>query len=178
MSTLLYFVQALAWGVSYVIALPVPRRYGTFAQLLVSMGLAVFGFFIMFIFKLLPVLGVIGYVMIPFVTPEIAMTEYNMDRTVPINVMWSGAAPFPGILPYDLLSVHVLSSADVRLHLPLVGRRRHQGRRDSAKRKGMTRCAWAVLFILVSFHLLSLTGATPVAVMLLRVFYTVWFSSW
>ena len=39
----------------------------------------------------LPVLGAWSYVMIPYLVPEIVLTEYNMERMVPINILWAGA---------------------------------------------------------------------------------------
>ena len=47
------------------------------------------------------------------------------------------------------------------------------GLEDSAR--GTTQLCLGTMFMLICFHLLSLCGATPVMVTVLRVFYGVWF---
>jgi hypothetical protein len=161
-ATLFYFLQALAWGVGYVISLPVPRRFGTFGQLIVCMALAVINFLIMFFFKLLPVLGVFTYVMIPFVTPEIVLTEYNMERTLPIHVLWSAAPFWENFLNLGCIFIWSVGIA-------IKDERIEQGG------KGLTQMSLGTFFFLLCFHLLSLCGSSPVLVNMLRVFYAVWF---
>ena len=174
LSTLLYFPQAIAWGISYVICLPVPRRFGTYGQILASLGLAVVNFISMFMFKLLPVLGIITYVLIPFVAPEIVLMEYNMERVMPIHVMWSAAPFWENFLNLVLkfllylqptLGCIFLWSTGVAIKDPGI----------EAGGKGLTQMSLGTLFVLVAFHLLSLCGATPVLVIVLRVLYTLWY---
>lgn len=173
-STLLYFLQALCWGLGCGIALPVPRRFGMFGQLLASLGLGFFNFLIMFIFKLLPVVGIISYIMIPFVAPEVVMTEYNMERTMPIHVMWSAAPYWENFLTVIFRFLFYLQPAIGCIFIWSVGTAvKDPGIEDSAR--GMTQLCLGTMFVLVCFHLLSLCGATPVMVTVLRVFYGVWF---
>ncbi|MBI3822088.1 MAG: hypothetical protein HY289_05335 [Planctomycetes bacterium] len=174
LAALLYLAQALAWMAGYGICLPVPRRFGALGQLITSMGLGVFNFLIMFIFKLLPVLGLIGYVMIPFVVPEIVLTEYNMERTVPIHVMWSSAPFWENLLNLIFKFVFYLQPAFGSIFLWSVGTAiKSEEIEQSAK--GRTQASLGTFFILFCFHMLSLCGASPVLVLVLRIFWTLWF---
>ena len=119
------FLPVLLWMAGYGFLLPVPRRFGMFGQVLyVGAGgrkrpFAVF------------LQAAAGARRLwagddPLVTPEIAMTEYNMERMVPINILWSGAAVLGEYVHPDHQDA-ALSGADVHEHFHLVGRGRHQG---------------------------------------------------
>ena len=173
-ATLLYFVQALCWGIGYALFLPVPRRNGMFGHVLAMIGLLIFNGLVVLIFKLLPILGVMNYIMIPYVVPEIAMTEYNMERAIPINVLWSGAPFWENFLCVLFRFTQYLEPAMVCIFLWSAGvviksdEMAEEGR-------GRARMCLGTLFVLVAFHLLSVCGATPVLVMVLRVFYILWY---
>ena len=174
LASVFYFIQALLWVVGYGFCLPVPRRSAMFQHVLILLGLALFNMLMMFIFKLLPVFGAHGYVMIPYVVPEIVLTEYNMERMVPINVLWSGAPfwenTFNLILKFlfylepTFLSIFVWSAGIII-------------KDENIEKGGHGRVLMSLgtFFILVSFHLLSLCGSSPVLVQVLRVIYVLWY---
>jgi hypothetical protein len=174
LATVLYVIHAILWGIGYGFCFPVPRRYGMFGHVLLLLGLAAFNLLVMLIFKVLPVLGVHNYVMIPLVTPEIVLTEYNMERMVPINILWSGA-PFwenTGCLIFKflfyleptLLSIFVWS-AGIAI----------KDEKIEQLGQGRVQMSLGTFFMLVVFHLLSLSGSSPVLVNVLRVIYTAWY---
>jgi hypothetical protein len=174
LSSIFYFFQALLWVAGYGFLLPVPRRYGMFGQVLVMLALAVVNGLLLFFFKLLPVLGAHGYVMIPLVTPEIAMTEYNMERMIPINILWSGAPFWENTgnliikwllyLEPTFMSIFVWSAG-----LTIKDDTIAQGGR------GRVEMSLGTFFVIICYHLLSLCGASPVLVIVLRIVYGVWF---
>jgi hypothetical protein len=174
MASLFYFLQALAWGIGYVISLPVPRRFGTFGQVIASMVLAFFNVLIMFFFKLLPVLGVFSYVMIPFVTPEIVLTEYNIERSLPIHVLWSGAPFWENLLNLIFKFLFYLQPTFGCIFIWSIGLATKDEQIEQ-RGKGLTQMSLGTFFILFCFHMLSLCGSSAVLVNVLRVFYTVWF---
>jgi hypothetical protein len=174
MASLFYFLQAFAWGIGYVFSLPVPRRFGMFGQVIASMVLAFFNFLIMFFFKLLPVLGVFTYVMIPFITPEIVLTEYNIERTLPIHVLWSAAPFWENLLNVIFKFLFYLQPTFGCIFIWSIGLAiKHE--KVEQRARGLTQMSLGVFFILFCFHMLSLCGSSPVMVNVLRVFYTVWF---
>jgi hypothetical protein len=176
-ASLLTLVQIMLMGVGYLFYLPVPRRFGMFGQALVVLALVALNFLFMFIFKLLPVLGVHSYILIPFVIPEIALAEYNMERVVPIHVMWSGAGwPcfFENLFNFFLRGMQYLEPAFGCIFLWTMGVA-IKDEEIAARGKGLTQMCLGTLFVLLCFHLLSLCGASPVLVWLLRVLYALWF---
>ena len=172
-AALFYFLQALIWGLGYLFCLPVPRRFGMFGQLLMMIGLLIFNVVITFIFKLLPVLG-IGYIMIPYLVPEIAMTEYNMDRQMPLNVLWSGSPFLENLGSLIFKFAFYLEPTFACIFLWSIGVAiKEEDLANSGK--SLTQMSLGTLFILGAFQLLSVCGATPVLVGLLRILYTLWF---
>jgi hypothetical protein len=174
-STILYFLQALAWGAGSFICLAVPNRLNMFGQLIASLVVGFFNAVIMLVFRFLPVVGLMGYVMIPFVTPEISMTEYNMDRLVPIIVMWSDAPYWESFLTIIFRLLFYLQPTILCSFIWSVGITIKEDTIVRNARGGAQLCL-GTLFILIGFHLLSLCGATPVAVIVLRIFYGLWFA--
>lgn len=174
LATVCYFFQALAWGIGYVLSLSVPRRYGAFGQVVAGMGLGFVNFLLMFFFKLLPVLGIIGYIMIPYMVPEIAMTEYNMERSVPIHVIYSGAPFWENFLTILFRFVFYLQPAFGCIFIWSTGIA-IKDKNVAEGGHGRTQMCLGTCFVLVCYHVLSLCGASPVLVLVLRVFYMVWF---
>jgi hypothetical protein len=174
LASVFYLLQALAWGIGSAISLSVPRRYGTLGQLITSMVLAFFNFFIMVFFKLLPVLGVLSYVMIPFVTPELVILEYNMERSLPIHVLWSAAPFWENFLNLIFKFLFYLQPTLGCVFLWSVGMA-IKNENIEQRAKGLTQMSLGTFFILFCFHMLSLCGSSPVLVNVLRVFYWVWF---
>lgn len=177
LGALLYFLQAMFFGLGYLFYLPAPRRFGMFGQSIIAVALVFFNFVFMFAFKILPVLGVHRYVLIPFVIPEIVMTEYNMERTVPIHLMWAGAgwgALFEQLLNLFLRFLQYMEPAMGCIFLWSAGVTVKDD--DLAERgKGLTQMCLGTAFVLLCFHMLSLCGASPVLVIVLRVVYGLWF---
>ena len=157
-SSVFYFFQALLWLAGYGFLLPVPRRFGMFGQVLLMMGLAILNGIFLFAFKLLPALGAHGYVMIPLVTPEIAMTEYNMERLVPIQILWAGAswgAFFENVGCIIIKTLLYLEPTVMSIFIWSAG---IAIKDDTIAQGGQGRVQMSLgtFFILVCFHLLSL----------------------
>jgi hypothetical protein len=176
-ATLFYFVQALLWGLGLVMSIKVSPRFGTRGQVFVGLALAVFNFMVMFVMKLLPVLGISGWVVIPFLTPEIVMTEYNMERVIPIHVMWGGVgwqSFFENILNLIVKFAFYLQPVFSCIFLWSVGLHMKDEKLEQGAR-GLVQMCLGTFFILFVFHLLSLCGASPVLVWILRILYGLWF---
>ena len=173
-ASVLYFFQAILWGLGYGCCFPVPRRFGMFGLILVLLGLAVLNILFSFIFKLLAVTSVHGYVLIPYVVPEIVMTEYNMERLVPIHILWSGAPFWENVLNLILKFLFYLEPTILSIFIWYAG---VAIKDETIEQGGMGRVQMSLgtFFILVCFHLLSLCGASPVLVQVLRVLYALWF---
>ncbi len=173
-ASLLYFVQAALWIVGYCFCLPTPRRFGMFAQVLIALGLAFFNLLVIFIFKLLPVLGAHGYIMIPFLAPEIVMTEYNMERNVPIHILWSGAPFWENLGCLIFRCTLYLEPAFFCIFIWSAGVA-IKDRTVEQEGRGRTQFVLAgCLFVMICFQMMSVCGATQALVIVLRVVYGVW----
>jgi hypothetical protein len=157
-----------------VIALPVPRRFGAFGQLIAGIVVSLFNFLSMFFFKLLPVLGATGYVLIPLLTPELPMTEYNMERIIPIQVMYTAAPFWENFLNLLIQFSLYLQPALNCIFIWSVGVAIKDDTVANGGR-GRTQMCLGTFFVLMCYHVLSMCGASPVLVLVLRVIYTVWF---
>ncbi len=174
LASLLYLLQALCWGASYIISLPVPRRFATLGQLIAAMVLSFLNFLTMFFFKLLPVLGAYSWILVPFLTPEIVLTEYNMERVIPIHALWSGAPFWDNFLNLILKFCFYLQPTFGCIFIWTIG----TAMKDEAleqRAKGLTQLSLGTFFTLFCFHMLSLCGASPVLVWTVRIFYGVWY---
>ncbi len=173
-ASVLYFFQAILCLLGYGCCLPVPRRYGMFGHVIILMILGAFNLLFMLIFKILPVLGVHGYVLIPFVTPEIVLTEYNMERTVPIHILWSAAPFWENVLNLILKFMFYLEPTFLSIFVWSAGILIKDENIEQGGR-GRTLMSLGTFFILVTFHLLSLCGSSTVLIVVLRVIYIVWY---
>ena len=173
-SSVFYFFQALLWIGGYACLLPVPRRYGMFGHVLILLGLGVFNMLMMFLFKFLPVIGAHNYIMIPFVVPEIVLTEYNQERMVPINVLWTNWPFWENVLNLIFKFAFYLEPTFISIFVWSAGIAIKDDNIEKTG-KGRTLMSLGTFFILVCFHLLSLCGASPVLVNVLRVIYGVWY---
>jgi len=173
-SSLLYFVQAACWVFGYILCLAVPRRFGMGGNIITCLVLAVFNAIFVLVFRLLPVVGAIQYIMIPFVVPEISLTEYNMERLVPINVLWSGAPFWDNFLNVIIRFSLTLEPTIFCVFLWSVGLAvKDEGLEQSGR--SLTQMILGTFFIQLAFFMLSICGASPVLVMVLRVIYVVWY---
>jgi hypothetical protein len=173
-TTCLYYIQAILWIIGYGFCLFAPRRYGMFGQILGALILAFLNMIVVFVFKFLAVVGAVSYVMIPFVVPEVCLTEYNMERMVPIHILWSGAPFWENFATIIFRSMQYWEPALFCIFTWSAGiAMKDKAIADSGH--GRTQMCLGTLFILLCFHLLSLAGASPVLVIVLRVIYILWF---
>ena len=136
--------------------------------------LAVLNILLILIFKLLPVLGAHGYILIPYVVPEIALTEYNYERIVPIHVLWSAAPFWENLLTLIIRAVQYLEPTVGCIFIWSIGVT-IKVKEIEQSGKSLTNWSLGVLFVLLCFHILSLAGGSGVLVNVLRVIYTLWY---
>lgn len=174
LSTVSTLAQIILMGLGQAMCLSVPNRFGTFGQIVAMMVLTAINFLVVLIFCFLPAIGVMGYVMIPFVTPEICLTEYNMERMVPINVLWSGSPFWENFLTFLFYCCRYFHFALACIFVWSCGLSIKE-KPVSEGGSGMTQLCLGTLFTLIAFQLVSLCGASPILVQVMRVVYTVWF---
>ena len=174
-STLLYFLQAVLWAAGYGFCVPVPRRFGMFGQVMTLLVLAGINIVLIFVFKLLTVLGAHGYILIPYVVPEITLTQYNFERTVPIHVLWSAAPFWENLLTLVIRTMQYVEPVIGCIFIWSIG---SALKVKELEQSGKSLMNWGLgtLFVLLCFHILALAGGSGVLVTVLRVIYTVWYA--
>ncbi|HZZ81951.1 MAG TPA: hypothetical protein VFE62_25860 [Gemmataceae bacterium] len=173
-ASILYIFQALLCMGGYGLCMMAPRRNGMLGQLIAAMVLAFFNLVVVFTFKLLPAIGAHNYVMISYVTPEIPMTEYNMERIVPIHVLWSGAPFWENFVTIMMRLMQYFEPALFCVFVWSAGLVIKDKTVENGGH-GRAQLCLGAMFVLICYHLLSLCGASPVLVLLLRVVYGLWF---
>ncbi len=158
---------------AYSVYLGVPNRFGTRGQAVTLMTLGVINMVILVVFRLLPLIGAMRYGMMPYLLPELALSPWNTERVLPLQIFWSWApfwevffGLFFGLLWYAELSLFTIYLRAVSLSL-----RDHELEPRSVT---LIRTILGITFIFFAFYLLSITGTTVVLQVVLRVVYALW----
>jgi hypothetical protein len=173
LAQLLVVLQGLVAIAGYAVCLAIPPRFGAHAMAIAALSLAGVNFLLQLVFKLLSLTGAMDYIMIPLVTPEIAMTVANIERTLPLHVYWSGA-PFWEM--FAALLIQILYFAEPVIFC-LFLRAAALAMRDEplqVRANALIVLVLGTAFGLLAYYLLSVTGTSEVLAWVLRVVYTLW----
>jgi hypothetical protein len=163
-------LQLIVAGVGYALFLAAPPRFGMRGVTITLLTVIGVNFLLVFVFKVLPTVGAMGYMNIPYVVPEVAMLNVNTERIEPIHLAWS-ASPFWESLLAILFTM--LPHAEfVLMTLFLKGAARYL-RDEPLEETGrsMTELALGNSFIALTYLLLYNAGTTEVLQWVLRVVY-------
>jgi hypothetical protein len=173
---LLYPIQVILWFIGYILALPVPRHHGTLGQLIFIMVLGGFNVLFYLIFRVLPTTGLFKYYLIPYFIPEVMLTEYNMERVMPLFMLWSASPFWESLLAVFLQFVVFLEPILGVVFLWTIAKSLKDDRiGDNAAQ--ITAVGFGQYFFWVAFLMIALCGTTPVLVWVLRVLYIMWYAS-
>jgi hypothetical protein len=172
LAAVLALFQFIILMAGFGVCLKVPDRYGSQGQLKALLAFSAVNFIIILVFKLLPALGVINYILVPYALPEVAMVDANIDRDPAIWVAWSGSPFWEMILNVVLLCCFYAEPALIGIFIWSIGMAL---REEPVVEKGQTVVIMAlgIAFGFLSFHLLTMTGTSSVALGVLRVTYGV-----
>lgn len=156
----------------YILAQPVPNRNGTAGQIKMLIILCCVNLGLVVIFRLLPFLGLFGG-WLTLLTPEVAMTQANIDRTLPLHVFWSFSGFWSEWLTLIVLFSLYLEPILLGLFFWSVGQSMREAELES---RGLGLASWGfgVYFIMLSFHIMSICGTSAVLTIVLRVVYLLW----
>lgn len=178
---LLVFVQILnwiktgLWVTGSAIAWPsAPRDFGGHGQLIALYVLAGVNFLASLFFVFLPYVGAYTYCVMPWSASELAMAEYNMDRTISLHVFWSFAPFWETLLAFVLMTLVAAEPIMIAYFTWSVGTAIKEEPLSKAARSAVE-MGCAVLFVLLVYQLFALAGTSSVLVKVLRVLYLVWY---
>ena len=170
----LMIVQSLLWFVGYGFCFAVPNRYGTSTAISFTTATGVINFLNTIFLRLLPTVGAYNLILIPLLVPEISMTEFNTERSLPINVLWS---PMPFWENFATVVVEFLMYLEPVLmaeFLWCVGMSLRD-RRIEERARALVQLGLGQFFILVAYHMMAVCGTSAVLVIVLKVLYVLWY---
>jgi hypothetical protein len=158
----------------YVMCLAVPDRFGTRLQLKVLLGLTFFNAIFLVVFKLLPMLGVIRYVNLPFMAPQVVMLEMNAERCETLLTTWLRS---PLLEVYASILMTFLLFLEPALIATFIYAVSKSIKSDELEGSSLiaVKLAFAQIFIQVAWLMTSLCGSTVVLLWSLRAIYVLGF---
>lgn len=178
---LLVVIQLLTWAklglwvTGYSVAWPsAPKDMGGKGQLITLYSLAGLNFVFGFFFVLLPVVGAYSYCIMPWTGAELAMAEFNMERSLPLHIFWAFAPFWETLFAFVLTTLIYLEPIMIAYFTWTVAcTLKEEAFADVAL--GAVKMGFAVLYIMLAYQLLALAGTSPVLVMVLRILYVMWY---
>ncbi len=174
-SQVLTFVQLALWMVGYGMCLPIENRLGTRGQLITLFSLSGTNVFINLIFRFLPIIGVLGYALVPYFAPETVMAEINTERAIPIHVSWCSAPIWEIMLALFLYLANQLEPILIATFIWTIGSMVRDEPTET-KAQGTIKMGFGVLFMMVAYQMYACAGTSSVLIKLVRVIYTLWFA--
>jgi hypothetical protein len=166
----LSLVQVGVTAVGYFMCLKVPNRYGTRGQVIALLSVAGASFFVTFLFKFLPMTGLMRYTLIPFLAPEVGMLQLNTQRLEPVHITWGGA-PFIELFFTILFQMVVLAEPVlVAIFLRGIGTYLKVDSLLEAS-EGLIRLGLGTAFTWVAYLLLMNAGTSEPLLLTLRAIY-------
>jgi len=173
LAAVLALFQIIIMMAGYGICLKIPDRFGTLGQVKALLAVAGLNFLLILFFKLLPALGIMNYMLVPYALPEVSMVDANIDRDPPIWVFWSGAPFWEMIVSVLFICSFYAEPILVGILVWSIGMTL---REDPVVDKGKTIVAmgFSIGFGLIAFQLLTMAGTSNVALVVIRILYFLW----
>jgi hypothetical protein len=154
----------------YLSCLSAPPDHGTRFLLMLCLGTALGSFFLVFVFQLLPALGVLRSSLILFEVPEVAMLSVNAGRLYPLHVAWGW---LPGVEVFVTLVFTAVILAEPVLFAAFLRACALTLKVESIDRnaQALVKLGLGTAFINLAYLLLAQAGTSDVLLLVLRVIY-------
>jgi DNA-directed RNA polymerase subunit RPC12/RpoP len=172
---ILMVVVSALWMTGYGMCLSVENRMGTRGQLITLFSLGGVNLLLNVFLWILPITGVIRYVLVPYFAPEVAMAEVNTERVVPLHVSWSSMPTLEIILTLIVNTVQLLEPIMIGIFIWTVAAMVRDEPMEN-KAMGLIHMGFGVLFLMLAYHMYATAGSSSVLIKLLRVMYLLWFA--
>ncbi len=166
-------LAVLGWLVllaGYGVCLAVPPRFGTRSLVMALLGLGGLNLLLTLVFRLLPLVGAMDYALIPVTVPEVAMSNANLDRTVPLNVLWSSVPMLEFIGALFVLLAYFLEPILLATFLRAVALSMRNEVLEPRARSMMT-LGLGVAFSQLAYLMIGVTGTSDVLLWVIRAVY-------
>ncbi len=171
-SQVIYFLMYFLLITGYVLCLVAPQRYGTRLQLTVLLVLAASNAFFSIFFRLLPMMGLYEYTILPVAVPEVVLIEMNAERIESIYTFWLNIPMLELYWALILNLMFYLEPAMIGVFLRAVAK---GIRSDDLEEKAMRimKMGFSQLYVQLAFMLIALCGTSSVLLMVLRFIYAI-----
>ncbi|MCI0464859.1 MAG: hypothetical protein L0Z62_48680 [Gemmataceae bacterium] len=171
-SEILLLLAQLTLIAGSALCLPVPSRFGSKGLALTLVILGSVNVILGLVFRLLPHTGAMEYVIIPVAVPEVSMVGFP-DRLIPLNLMFASLPVLDYILALMIWGALFVQLILICAFVRTVALAMRNDELES-RMQGLIHMGLGVMFALLSYLLISLTGTSEVLQWLLRVVYGLW----
>jgi hypothetical protein len=154
----------------YSCCLPVPDRYGSRGQVLALLALGSVNLLFALVFRLLPLLGAMDYVLIPVVLPEMALMEVNFERQLPLSVTLSFLPVLDYLLSFIVLACYFLELVVLAVFIRAIALAMKSEVLQPIADK-MVRLALGTAFLQLVNTMLMITGSSELLIVFMRIMY-------
>ena len=171
----LVWVRAGLWVTGYSVAMPsAPPDAGGKGQIITLYTLCGLNVLFQFFFLFLPLVGAYTYCLVPWMGSELAMAEFNMERSLPLHVFFAYAPFWETLLTFTLITLTYMEPIVIAYFTWSVATTIKDDSLE-ASALGAVKMGFSVLFVMLTYQLVALAGNSPVLVTVLRVLYLVWY---
>jgi hypothetical protein len=172
LSQVLYLLMYLLLLGGYGLCLAAPNQYGTRLQVGVLFALALANALFGIAFKLLPMLGVYEYTILPVAVPEVELISLNAGRMESLYTFW---LHWPVLEVYWALLMTImfyLEPAMIAVFIRAVAKGLNS---VVLEEKAMTamKLAFSQIFVQIAWTLLALCGTSEVLLTVMRIIYMI-----
>jgi DNA-directed RNA polymerase subunit RPC12/RpoP len=170
LSVSLLLIGLIVAAVGFLICLGGPREFGARGQVMAGLILAGVNFLLILVFQLLPLTGLIRYTLIPYLAPEVAMMQANVERVDPIHVAWSSVPLLDGFLAFLFQMLLLVQPVLIACFLRSIAKAlKIESLQEKAE--GLIRLALGTAFVWLAYLLLMNSGSSDVLLLVLRAIY-------
>jgi hypothetical protein len=174
-SQVLLIVMAALWMIGYGMCLPIENRLGTKGQLIALFSLSGTNILLNLLFRFLPLIGALSYVLVPFYAPEVIMSEINTERAQPIFLAWCWSPTWEILLAFLVRTVMMLEPILIAIFIWTIALMVRDEPME-LRALGVMKMGFGVVFMILAYYMYSCAGTSSVLVKVERVIYLLWFA--
>src|SRR5262245_18430906 len=174
-SQILLMVMATLWMISYGMCMAIENRLGTTGQLIALFSLSGTNILFNLLFRFLPLIGALGYVLVPFYAPEIIAGQINIERAQPMFVAWCWSPTWEILLAFLVRTVMLLEPILIATFIWTIAIMVRDEPME-LRALGVMKMGFGVNFMMLAYYMYSCAGTSSVLVRLEQVIYLLWFA--
>jgi hypothetical protein len=169
-SHLLVLFQGIVMVVACVFCLSTAERYGAKGLVISALVLAGVNLVVALIFRFLPVVGAMKFMLLPLFGGEMGMSASNVDRSLPLHLFWTDNQYIQVLLTIFVL---VLGLGELVLFPLFLRAIALQMKAEDLENSclSLVQLSLAQVFIQVSYQVMAMTGTTDVLRIVLMFLY-------